>query len=238
MHELTKPVRKTEVKDDLPSLDSNDEEDNDWSSNIEGGSSDIALDDDDGSFSEDVSEPADDSDVEMPYEVKPRKQHNWEANEATKVKGLPIKLANGKIQQTESKLVTAQPQSGSPTEFEDLGSSDEEQVPQQKIEDVSTGARFGRPAVVDILKTDSRKAKVEMAKNQIASICQEILADPENSVRVFPFNIMIDFAQVMLVSLVFSGGYTHFLCRPSRPQHILNLSLMTRSSGSYQFYLS
>ncbi|KAF8902119.1 nucleolar complex-associated protein-domain-containing protein [Gymnopilus junonius] len=179
LHNLTKPIRKQEVKDDLPPVDSNDEDD--WSSGIGEDSDNTHSENEDGSFLEDASELADDSDVEMSYEVKPRKQHEWESNESTtKVKGLPIKLANGMIQQTGSKSMTTRPPSAPLAES---SSSDEEQdeEPEQKVEDVSTGARFGRPAVVDILKTDSRKAKVEMAKNQIAGICQEILADPENS---------------------------------------------------------
>jgi nucleolar complex protein 3 len=50
------------------------------------------------------------------------------------------------------------------------------------VEDVATGARFGRPAVRDIIQQKSRKARIEAAKEQLASICQEIMAEPENSV--------------------------------------------------------
>ncbi|CAE7127135.1 unnamed protein product [Rhizoctonia solani] len=49
------------------------------------------------------------------------------------------------------------------------------------IEDVATGARFGRPAVRDIVSQKSRKARIEAAKEQLASICQDIMAEPENS---------------------------------------------------------
>ena len=65
------------------------------------------------------------------------------------------------------------------------GSHEEvEDTSRSRVEDVSTGARFGRPAVVDVIAQKSRKARIQGAKEQIAGLCQEILGDPENSVWV------------------------------------------------------
>jgi nucleolar complex protein 3 len=52
------------------------------------------------------------------------------------------------------------------------------------VEDVSTGARYGRPAVVDVVGIESREERIRSAKEQIASVCNGIIADPDNSVRV------------------------------------------------------
>jgi nucleolar complex protein 3 len=125
-----------------------------------------------------------DSDTEMPYENAPRKRRpSWdEDKKRSEVQSLPIKLADGKVQMTGVKAGVAFADSDTTSESEE-----DEIIPEpepRRTEDVSTGARFGRPAVVDILTTKSRKARVEAAKEQIAGICQDIVADPENSVRL------------------------------------------------------
>ena len=231
LHGLTKPVRKTEVKDDLPPLDSDGDEDDeyDWSSDIEEDLEDgDASEDEDALSADDVSEPADDSDAEMPYETQPRKQQKWDPDEGKEIKGLPIKLADGKILQTGSKAVTTR----APSESPEPSSSEEEQdeLPEQKVEDVSTGARFGKPAVVDVLKTSSRKAKIEGAKNQIASICQEILADPENCVGVSTPNILCRPADNLSFSSAFLDDCTLSLWKLLRHLPTQNLFQMTQLS--------
>jgi nucleolar complex protein 3 len=117
----------------------------------------------------------------MPYESAPRKPSSaWEREEQSQIQRLPIKLADGKIKEIGTKPVKSKAR-----ELVEEGSSDEErdESPEiTRVEHVSTGARFGRASVADVLNTKSRKAKVEQAKEQIAGICQEILADPENSV--------------------------------------------------------
>ena len=131
----------------------------------------------------DLSDEVLDSDAEMAYESAPRKPSSaWEREEQSQIQRLPIKLADGKI-----KEIGAKPVKSAARELVEEESSDEEQdEPPEitRVEDVSTGARFGRASVADVLNTKSRKAKVELAKDQIAGISQEILADPENSVCV------------------------------------------------------
>jgi nucleolar complex protein 3 len=95
------------------------------------------------------------------------------------VRALPIKLADGRIKDTGVKVVLNEAEDES-----DSVSDEGEKRGETSVEDVSTGARFGRPAVVDVLQTKSRTKRMEVAKEQIASICQEVLADPENSVSV------------------------------------------------------
>jgi nucleolar complex protein 3 len=123
-----------------------------------------------------------DSDAEMPYETLPRKRRpSWETQADTGIQRLPIKLADGRIEKRGTKSVPlpvpTEESSGSDTDTVEIAKP---AVPQR--EDVATGARFGRPAVVDVVSTRSRKARIQAAKEQIAGICQEIVADPENSV--------------------------------------------------------
>lgn len=181
LHKLSKPVCKPKVYDgdDLPSLHSDDdEEDDDRSSPVDLNSD--ASDDENNTSSDSVTNISDMSNLEMPYEILPRKHYSEKEVCERETKSLPIKLANGKIKDTGVKIVTHV------STDEENGSDCSEAVDEvEPIEDVSTGARFGRPAVVDILQTNSRKRKIELAKEQIAGICQEIIADPENSVRTY-----------------------------------------------------
>lgn len=184
-------MRRAATPDSLPPIDSDGESDEDeWSSGIDEDVSDVSgldsagEDDEDGSSDQypDHSEPEDDSDEEMPYELAPRKIKV--AEDKNEVPRLPIKLADGQIRSTGTKPLKVTPKD---EESEDDSSSEEDEpepAPRPTREDVSTGARFGKPAIATVLQTKSRKQRVELAKEQIASICQEILADPENSVMV------------------------------------------------------
>ncbi|KIP09121.1 hypothetical protein PHLGIDRAFT_116684 [Phlebiopsis gigantea 11061_1 CR5-6] len=193
LHRMHKPVR-TAVKDDLPALDSDSEADNgqDWSSGIES-----LGEDDDGealSDSEENDSMSDSSlgqrrkekrpesdDEEMAYEAAPRKRRpSWEP-ESDKQQGierLPIKLSDGRVLKSKSKAYLPQDKKEESSDESDAPPPQEER---SRVEDVSTGARFGRPAVVDVVSQKSRKARVQAAKEQVAGICQEIVADPENS---------------------------------------------------------
>ena len=221
LRRLNKPVRVA-PKDDLPSIDSHDEDDeDDWSSGIGDDSEDEELSgaasDDLASVSEATSsssvrqprkKPKHDSDEEeMPYEAMPRKRRpSWEPEEKEKgVERLPIKLSDGRILKSGDKVMLGREES----EESDDESEEEEPIPEQKVEDVSTGARFGRPAVVDVIGNKSRKARIQGAKEQIAGICQEIVADPENSVNIFSSTC---FRNSLACRSASSGGYTRSLC--------------------------
>ncbi|KAJ7582746.1 nucleolar complex-associated protein-domain-containing protein [Mycena floridula] len=159
LHQLNKPTRFHNAADDeLPAVESHSEDDEPWDSDVD----DISL----------------DSDDEMPYEKAPRKrQVSWDEENNPGVQRLPIKLANGRIKDTgrNQAPVLLTEESSSESEM-----GEPAQNPAKK-EDVATAARFGRRAVVDIIGTSSRKARIHAAKDQIASICQDIVADPENS---------------------------------------------------------
>ena len=92
---------------------------------------------------------------------------------------LPIKLANGRIVKTGRRVV---PQTDSESEADFRQYREQGQSLDHIVEDVSTGARFGRPAVANVVGTHFRRARIQKAKEEIASICQDILADPECSV--------------------------------------------------------
>ncbi|EJD06019.1 nucleolar complex-associated protein 3 [Fomitiporia mediterranea MF3/22] len=186
LHQLTKPERVPAREDDLPSVDSHSEVDESWSLRTEDEDDNISGDDTASStFSSQrtrrrIARAASD-DEEKPYETMPRKhKKSWGSSEDEKgVSRLPIKLQDGKVVHSVHKVIPRR-QEEEETSGEELRLKEEQNV--QVREDVATGARFGRPAVVDIISTKSRKARVQQAKEQIASICQDIVADSENSI--------------------------------------------------------
>ncbi|KAI0934378.1 hypothetical protein AcV5_006236 [Taiwanofungus camphoratus] len=191
LHRMHKPARVS-VKDDLPSIDSHDEDEESWSSGIDDdegeGQSQSFVSEEDGNASASPSahrrqRTKPDSDEEMPYEVLPRKRRpSWEpeSDEENGIERLPIKLADGRIQKSTDKVFLTEEKEMHKSDA-DSAMEDELEPRSHNIEDVSTGARFGRPAVVDVIANKSRRARIQGAKEQIAGICQEIVADPENS---------------------------------------------------------
>ena len=199
LHRLAKPER-VRVKDDLPSIHSDDESDDgeEWSSGLElsEDGSEVMIPNSEDESGEDsgedtsLSTPAprrrekklDSDEEEMPYETAPRTaKTSWDSeSEGGKgIERLPIKLSDGRVKKSEAKVFLHR------DDEESAGDTDEEppEPPEPtRVEDVATGARFGRAAVVDVVSTKSRKARVQAAKEQIAGICQEIVSDPENSV--------------------------------------------------------
>ena len=227
MHQLNKPVRKP-VQDDLPSIHSHDEDEDSWSS---------GLDDDAFSMSDSANDKISDasrtpspvgldSDAEMPYEVAPRQRRpSWNADDDHNIHHLPTKLPDGRIQKSVSKptAVHAVDRSDDGTD-DDAAEQDQEQAEMEaryRVEDVSTGARFGRPAVVDIIGNKSRKTRIQGAKDQIAGICQEIIADPENSVSTCSNIVLISPLTSSCVAWS-SATFTHVLA---------DININTCSSG-------
>ncbi|KAK1232239.1 hypothetical protein PQX77_004613 [Marasmius sp. AFHP31] len=185
LHQLNKPTRKAPIEDDLPSVDSHDEDDSEWSSNIssgeENGDENFMEDRLSGSGDED-SNANSDSDIEMPYEKAPRILRDESKHKNPGVQRLPIKLADGSLLKTgRREEANTSDASRSDDEDEDEDEIDEEFAQPQLRDDVATGARFGRAAVIDVVSTKSKKARIQAAKDQIASICQDIMAEPENS---------------------------------------------------------
>ena len=192
MLRLDKPLRKAPKDDDLPSVNSHTDDEEVWSSDLgeEPLEVDSDLSEDGASLQDDVlgsiqprsrtKRAAIDPDAEMSYEAVPRRRRpSWSEGEVV-IDRLPIKLRDGKVQRTGPKLVLPA-QSEEESEEDSLGRTPEPEPPR---EDITTGARFGRPSVIDVISNPSRKLRIQLAKEQIASICQEIVADPENSVRV------------------------------------------------------
>lgn len=173
LHKLNKPIRQP-VKDNLPDISSHSEDEGEWSSSIgsdgfEEGSSQTGG-------REEFSE---DSEVEMPYETVPRpRRPSWDEHPDGEVQRLPIKLSDGQVKSVGVKLRR--------TREELSEESDEETIhdltPEPR-EDATLGSRPGRRSIVDVVTTKSRKERIHAAKEQIASICQEIVGDPEDSVR-------------------------------------------------------
>jgi nucleolar complex protein 3 len=177
------------VDDDLPSVNSHTDDEEVWSSDISEDHSEVdsGLSEDGEDEQFDSSKPRfrtkramTDSDAEMSYETVPRRRRpSWSDGEVV-IDRLPIKLRDGNIKRTGPKLVI---QAQSEEESEEHP-PERWPEPEPAREDITTGARFGRLSVVDVISNPSRKIRIQLAKEQIANICQEIVADPENSVRV------------------------------------------------------
>jgi nucleolar complex protein 3 len=188
-------VRGVPVDDDLPSVNSHTDDEEVWSSDIREDPSEVdsGLSEDD-VFGEDeqssksrfrTKRAATDSDAEMSYEAVPRRRRpSWSDGEVV-IDRLPIKLRDGKIKRTGPKLVI---HAQSEEESEEHP-PEQWPEPEPTREDITTGARFGRLSVIDVISNPSRKLRIQLAKEQIANICQEIVADPENSVRVFDLHL-------------------------------------------------
>ena len=229
-------MRKAPVDDDdLPSVNSHTDDEEVWSSDIGGGSSEVdsglsedAVSDEDESLGSDerghrarAKRAGTASDAEMFYEVVPRRRRpSWSEGESV-IDRLPIKLLDGQIQKTGHRpAVKAQ----------DLEESEEENTPQSVLEpespreDITTGARFGRLSVVDVISNRSRKLRTQLAKEQIASICQEIVADPENSVRsinLYPSNCNLHNVQLGLLRRLHTFSL-HEVSSPVHPAPVAN----------------
>ena len=177
LHELNKPIRQS-VRRGLPDISSHSEDEGEWSSNItsegygEGSSQ--------GSGGEEFSE---NSDAEMPYEIAPRpRRPSWDEDSDNGVQRLPIKLLDGRVKNVGVKLRKFREESSEEDEYEAA-----KEFTSEPREDATLGSRLGRRSVVDVVTTKSRKERIHTAKEQIASICQEIVGDPEDSVRCFYF---------------------------------------------------
>jgi nucleolar complex protein 3 len=185
LHRLNKPVPRITTVDDLPSIDSHDEDEHPWSSDFEEKCS--SSDSDHANLTSSEGDhpqkwPDDlDSDVEMPYEAVPRKRKSpRDCDQNPRVQRLPIKLPDGRIQKVDGDELPVHTETSDDVTDDSEGHS--ESGDERIVEDISTGARFGRPAVVDVIGNQSRKARIQAAKEEIAQICQDIVADPENGV--------------------------------------------------------
>lgn len=217
LHQLNKPIRKP-LENDLLSIHSHDEDEDEasWSSGLEDEFSvEISASGDEIS---NISRPSSsqelDSDAEMPFEAAPRKRHpSWDSDNNHNVHHLPTKLADGRIQQSVRKptAVPAVEKLNQNESDSDAGDQDQsEREERYRVEDVSTGARFGRPAVVDVIGNKSRKVRIQGAKDQIAGICQEIIADPENSVSMC-ISITVIYRLIIFNPAWSSEALTHVL---------------------------
>jgi nucleolar complex protein 3 len=183
-------VRGVPVDDDLPSVNSHTDDEEVWSSDIREDQSEVdsGLSEDDASGEDEQSSKtrfrakraATDSDAEMSYEAVPRRRRpSWSDGDVV-IDRLPIKLRDGKIKRTGPKLVI---QAQSEEESEENSPERWTEIEPTR-EDITTGARFGRLSVIDVIGNPSKKVRIQLAKEQIASICQEIVADPENCVSL------------------------------------------------------
>jgi nucleolar complex protein 3 len=185
LHRLNQPRNKAPTNDDLPSVDSHDEDGDSWNSDMEEESSGSSETEDIISVQDSESSLYHHPDDEMSYETNPRiRRRSWDSEDKPAIKRLPIKLADGRIRQTGVHFSALQNEY---SDGENEGQQEDACQESTHVEDVSTGARFGRAAVVDIVGIQPKKERIQRAKEQIAGICQEIISDPENNVSRMNF---------------------------------------------------
>ncbi|KAG8977789.1 hypothetical protein FRB90_008681, partial [Tulasnella sp. 427] len=190
--ERPKPAKRRKL-DETVSASADEDEEEPWSSTLESlpGTDDEEDDEEEGNEeNEDTGETkadSSDSDEELAHEREGRtRPTEWEPPARKGPARLPIKLADGTLKPTGN--LPAPPSSDeSESEGERVdpiaswqAAAEADAAPSRR-EDVATGARFGRPAVVDLLKQSSRKEKIQRVKEELATICQDIIADPETN---------------------------------------------------------
>lgn len=163
------------MEDDLPDINRHSEDEGEWNSSI--GSDDFGGRCSKSGGGDNLSE---DSDVEMPYETAPRpRRPSWDENSDDGVQRLPIKLLDGKVKNVGTKLRSTRDGSREESDKEEAA---KEPTPEPR-EDATLGSRLGRRSVVDVVTIKSRRERIYAVKEQIAGICQEVIGDPEDSVR-------------------------------------------------------
>ncbi|KAG8913654.1 hypothetical protein FRC01_004440 [Tulasnella sp. 417] len=189
--ERPKPAKRRKLDDAPPA--SQDEDEEPWSSTLESLPGTDEEDDSDEDEAGDEGDTGDtkagssDSDEELTHERQGRaRPTEWEPPARQGPARLPVKLADGTIKPTGN--LPAPPSSdeseseAEPVDpIESWAAAAGADSAASRREDVATGARFGRPAVVDLLKMTSRKAKIQRVKEELATICQDIVADPETN---------------------------------------------------------
>lgn len=177
------PYQTREVKIESNHQQTLDIDSNEWSSGME----DLDEEEEDSKVSEEndtgasSSSSLEDSDEEQSYERRPRIKESKELQRKS-VPRLPIKLPGGQVQQTGVREGSVE----SDEEMEDTPQPSQAYEPPKR--DVA-GARFGRAAIVDIVRIKSREERLKAAKEQIAGICQDILSEPELGVSLMAKSI-------------------------------------------------
>ncbi|KAG8897066.1 hypothetical protein FRB99_008473, partial [Tulasnella sp. 403] len=187
LHRLDRPKKKPSEPAHVPHLDSDD--DDDWSSTFESLNEEDINDVESISRSDATPESSDRDSASEEDEDQIRPQAvTWQPEKPLGPARLPVKLADGTIRLTGNRPAAPEP--------EHSESSDEEKEPPWAADDhtfggsrddAATGARFGRPGVMDILSIESRKAKIQRVKEDLATLCQDIIRDPENSILKLGF---------------------------------------------------
>ncbi|KAK3812849.1 MAG: nucleolar complex-associated protein-domain-containing protein [Benniella sp.] len=118
-----------------------------------------------------------DSDEEQDYEQAPRRPEGWSDKGSTR---LPIKLADGRIKEVkDDRIRPSELKRLQEEQDEDTDSSDDEELeePAEEMQEEEKGEFVPHPET-----KLSKKALLAQKKEQMASIAQEIIADPETNI--------------------------------------------------------
>jgi nucleolar complex protein 3 len=121
-----------------------------------------------------------DSDDEQDYEQAPRKAEGWSEKGSTR---LPIKLADGRIKEVEDNRVRPSEKKDDDSEEEEVADSDfaeEDGDDQEGASMFEEEEEEEKPA-----KKLPKKVVLAQKKEEMATIAQTIIADPEANVRFF-----------------------------------------------------
>lgn len=171
------PVEAT--ADDLPSEEDTDDEgdmDIDMNDSDEPMSSEES-DMDAGDYESEEEEKEIDSDEEQDYEQAPRRAEGWSEKGSTR---LPIKLADGRIKEVKDDRVRPSEVKDEEEEEEEIADSDfAEEEDEEEDEEEEEEIQEPQPE-----KKIPKKVQIAKKKEEMATIAQTIIADPEQNVRV------------------------------------------------------
>ncbi|KAF9301100.1 hypothetical protein BGZ74_007168 [Mortierella antarctica] len=169
------PVEAT--ADDLPSEEDTDDEgdmDIDMNDSDEPMSSEES-DMDAGDYESEEEEKEIDSDEEQDYEQAPRRAEGWSEKGSTR---LPIKLADGRIKEVKDDRVRPSEVKDEEEEEEEIADSDfAEEEDEEEDEEEEEEIQEPQPE-----KKIPKKVQIAKKKEEMATIAQTIIADPEQNV--------------------------------------------------------
>ncbi|KAG0228530.1 hypothetical protein BGW41_003390 [Actinomortierella wolfii] len=113
-----------------------------------------------------------DSDEEQDYEQAPRRPQGWDKKQSTR---LPIKLADGRIQELEDDRVA-------PSELKRMQEEEEEEDEEEASEEEPAEEEEEVPAEPVVQKKLSKKEQVAQKKEELAEIAQALISDPEGNI--------------------------------------------------------
>lgn len=181
---LPKPTKSKRIEAELPPIEDHSDDEEDWSSTYESPDELNFTMPKHKKIAEQTSDTSSDEGLEDTYERQPRalleEDHKGSAR-------LPVKLRDGTIRQTGNRPAKESESESEASEGESHGEDDDVSEPTSTWETpVASGSQ--RPAIE--FGADSRKERIRRAQEELATICQDIVTDPEENVKLASAHIV------------------------------------------------